>query len=259
MSEREREEYLWYGLQYLSLSEILRVLDGGGEDSLPSRPCENVQHDLPGSLEGRVEVQLPDGAVGPVRRDDGGEDSVLHVGQSPVLVRHEVDEGRLSCLENSEVPDARRDAGPGAPGELHLRHPGGAGAADEGVAVLLPSRVNDSLPGVSRDLGLGCSHPGILRDEVSHQDQAELLGAGDSEFLGEDIHRVLLTVGGDDILVVASLVVLGVVESEEGDHLQLPDGVDASLLGHVQDLHTGLGKTSNIISIFYKIVFITFP
>merc|ERR1719433_1057758 len=34
---------LWYGLQYLSLCEILRVLHGGGEDSLTSRPCEHVQ------------------------------------------------------------------------------------------------------------------------------------------------------------------------------------------------------------------------
>lgn len=238
------EGYLWYGLQNLSLCQILRVLHGGGEDSLPSRPGEHVQHDLLGCPEGHVEVQLPDGVVGPVRRHDGGEDSVIHVGQSPVFVRHEVDEGRLRCLQNSEVPDASRDARPGAPGELHLRHPGEAGATDEGVAVLLPGRVGDSLPGVGRDLGLGCRDPGVLGDEVSHQDQTKLLGAGDTVFLGEHIHSVLLTVCGDDVLVVAGLVVLGVVEGEEGDHLQLPDGVHTALLGHVEDLDTGLERTS---------------
>ena len=246
--------YLWYCLQYLSLSEILRVLHWGGENSLPSRPSEHVQHDVPGRLEGRVEVQLPDGVVGPVRRDDGGEDSVLHVRQSAVLVRHEVDEGWLSCLENPEVPDARSDPGSGAPAELHLRHPDGAGAADEGVAVLLPRRVGDSLPGVGGHLGLGFGHPGVLGDEVSHQNQAKLLGAGDSELLGEDVHRVLLTVSRDDILVVPSLVVLGVVQSEEGDHLQLPDGVHTALLGHVQDLHTGLGRQQTSFLLLMKYI-----
>ena len=106
-------------------------------------------------------------AVGPVGRDDGGEEPVLHVRQGPVLVTHEVDEGRLdigsvgvicqdSCgdlggLEDPETPDAGRDsrlASPGGggvlvlqggggdrPGVLHLGHPHRHGAGDEGVVV----------------------------------------------------------------------------------------------------------------------------
>ena len=81
-----------------------------------------------------------------------------------------------------------------------------------------------------------------------HQHQPELLRVGDPELLGQDVHGVLLTVRGHDILIVACLVVLRVVESEKSDDLKLPDSVDTSLLGDVQDLDPGLYEVKIFLS-----------
>ena len=103
-----------------------------------------------------------------------------------------------------------------------------------------PCRVCDSLPWVGTQGDLGLHHPGVLRDEVVCQDQTKLLRTGDPKLLGQDKHSVLLGVGGDDITVVTSLIVLVVVQGEEGLHLQLPDGVDRALFGHMKDLNPAL-------------------
>ena len=239
------------GSKYLPLSEVLRVLHRGREHSLPCRPCEHVQHNVTGCGEGGIKVQLSDGAVSPVCRHDGGEHPVVHVGKSPKLIIHELDEGWLGGLEDPEVPDPGSDAGPGAAGHHHLRHAGHAGATDEGVAVLLSCPVSDPLPGVSRDLGLSCSDPGVLGDEVSHKNKPELFGVCYPELLGQDIHGILLAVCGYDVLVVARLVVLRVVESEKCDHLQLTNAVNTASLGHVEDLHPGLAEIEMLETSFY--------
>ena len=91
------------------------------------------------------------------------------------------------------------------------------------------------------------------------EQQPELLGAGDPVLLGQDVHRVLLAVRGDNVRVVAGLIILTtnnlhheavcqcvghlvVVQGEQGGHLQLPDGVLPALPGHMEDLHSRLQR-----------------
>jgi len=90
------------------------------------------------------------------------------------------------------------------------------------------------------DLDPGPGDPGVGGEEVLRQQEPELLRTGDAALLGQDVHRVLLAVRGDDVRVVSGLVILGAVEGEETEHLHLLDGEDGADLGHVEQLHSGL-------------------
>ena len=109
-----------------------------------------------------------------------------------------------------------------------------------------PCSVSYSLPWVGTQADLGLHHPGVLGDEVVGQDKTKLLRTGNPILLGQDEHSILLGVSGDDITVVASLVVLVVVQGEEGLNLQLPDSVDRALFGHMKDLNPSLNRKKNL-------------
>ena len=61
--------------------------------------------------------------------------------------------------------------------------------------------------------------------------------SNDDDLVEEDSSE---EVGGDDVAVVPGLVVLVVVQCQQGDHLQLPDGVLRPLLGHMEHLYPRL-------------------
>ena len=103
--------YLRHLLQDLLLCEVLRVLHRGGEDASVSWSSKQVQDRVSDDVECLVEVHGPDVVVGPVRGHDGGEESVLGVGQSPELIINKVDEARLISLQHSETSDTRGEHG----------------------------------------------------------------------------------------------------------------------------------------------------
>ena len=113
------------------------------------------------------------------------------------------------------------------------------------------------------DLDPGPGDPGVGGEEVLRQQEPELLRTGDAALLGQDVHRVLLAVRGDDVRVVSRLIILtiinlyldngcecvyrhlGVVQGEQCGNLQLPDGVLPALPGHVHDLDASLNTMSD--------------
>lgn len=55
---------------------------------------------------------------------------------------------------------------------------------------------------------------GVGGQEMIAQQQCELFGASDAELLGQDVNRVLLRVGGDNIRVVACSQIIWKLERE---------------------------------------------
>ena len=61
------------------------------------------------------------------------------------------------------------------------------------------------------DLDPGPGDPGVGGEEVLRQQEPELLRTGDAALLGQDVHRVLLAVRGDDVRVVSRLIILTII------------------------------------------------
>jgi len=217
------------------LGDVHRVLHGRREDSNVGGSRKDFDNRILNFIPDFAIVDV-DGGVGPAREDAGAEDAILGIRQGSVIVADEVDKRRLRRFQHAEILQSRLQLNFTSSGEGSGSETGSYRRHDEGVVVLLSIGI-DTLPWILFDVDFDFEDVAVGGDEMAAEEDGELFRAAHAVLLRQQVHRVLLRVGGDDVAVVAILVIFVGCQREFGVDFQLLDGVEQSVAFDVKQLH----------------------